>query len=72
MPILFCQFSSLKGSSFFAINFGFEAILFGVFRPKKTFSIIGEEEDFLDSLFLFGSDKEPYHTRFWSANNKAL
>ena len=29
------------------------AILFGAFRPKKPFFIIGEEENFLDSLFLF-------------------
>ena len=38
---------------FFAIIFGFVAILFGVFRQKKPFLKIGEEEDFLDSLFLF-------------------
>ena len=46
-------FLSIQGSSFFAIIFGFEAILVDVFRPKKPFFIIGEEEDFLDSLFLF-------------------
>ena len=39
--------------SFFVIIFGFVAILFGVFRQKKPFLKIGEEEDFLDSLFLF-------------------
>ena len=52
VPCILMQFSSWKGS-FFAIIFGFVAILFGVFRPKEPFFIIGEEEDFLDSLFLF-------------------
>ena len=37
---------------FFAIIFGFVDILFGVFQPEKPFFIIGEEENFLDSLFL--------------------
>ena len=41
---------------FFAIIFGFLFILYGVFWPKKSFFIIGEEEDFLDSLFLFENE----------------
>ena len=41
---------------FFAIIFGFVFILYGVFWPKKPFFIIGEEEDFLDSLFLFENE----------------
>ena len=52
VPCILMQFSSWKGS-FFAIIFGFVAILFSVFRPKKPFFIIGEEENFLDSLFHF-------------------
>ena len=51
----FCQSSSWKGF-LFAIIFGFVSILFGVFWPKKPFFIIGEEEDFLDSLFLFENE----------------
>ena len=46
-------FLSIQGSSFFAIIFGFVANLVDVFRTKKPFFILGEEEDFLDSLFLF-------------------
>ena len=49
-------FLSIQGSSFFAIIFGFLFILYGVFWPKKSFFIIGEEEDFLDSLFLFENE----------------
>ena len=50
MSILFFV---IKRLFFFAIIFGLVAILFGVFQPEKPFFIIGEEENFLDSLFLF-------------------
>ena len=50
MSILFFV---IKRLFFFAIIFGFVAILFDVFQPEKPFFLIGEEENFLDSLFLF-------------------
>ena len=49
-------FLSIQGSSFIAIILGFVAILVDVFRPKKPFFIIGEEEDFLDFLFQFNNE----------------
>ena len=52
MLILFVSLPHEK-AILFAIIFGFVANLFGVFWPKKPFFIIGEEEDFLESLFLF-------------------
>ena len=55
MPILFVSLLHEK-ALLFAIIFGFVSILFGVFWPKKPFFIIGEEEDFLDSLFLFENE----------------
>ena len=55
--IFWCRsFFVNKRLFFFAIIFGFVFILYGVFWPKKPFFIICEEEDFLDSLFLFENE----------------